>query len=141
MTQSLLERLSPTNRVLKRAQYEAFAFSLYDGDVVVRNESHLNPTDHEYRVTVVDGIPTTCECPADKRFEGPCKHRTALAIRPTILDVATQMQLVADGGVTTETTPTDSKEDTEIQECDCQYLNDDFPCWECVKTGRRELPE
>ena len=74
MTQSLLERLSPTNRVLKRAQYEAFAFSLYDGDVLVRNESHLNPADHEYRVTVVDGIPTACECPADKRFDGLCKH-------------------------------------------------------------------
>jgi len=98
MTQTALERLSPTNRVLKRAQYEAFAFSLYDGDVLIRNESHLNPADHEYRVTIVDGIPTTCECPADKRFEGPCKHRTAIAIRPTILDVATQMQLVADGG-------------------------------------------
>jgi len=141
MTQSLLERLSPTNRVLKRAQYEAFAFSLYDGDVLIRNESHLNPADHEYRVTVVDGIPTTCECPADKRFEGPCKHRTAIAIRPTILDVATQMQLVADGGVTTESTPLDPEDDTEVEECDCQYLTDDFPCWECVKTGRRDLPK
>ena len=97
MTQSLLERLSPTNRVLKRAQYEAFAFSLYDGDILIRNESHLDPADHEYRVTVVDGIPESCECPADERFDGPCKHRTAIAIRPTILDVATQMQLVDDG--------------------------------------------
>jgi hypothetical protein len=141
MTQTVLERLNPTNRVLKRAQYEAFAFSLYDGDVLVRNESHLNPADHEYRVTVVDGIPKTCECPADKRFEGPCKHRTAIAIRPPILDVATQMQLVADGGVTTEKTPIDPEDDTEVQKCDCQYLNDDFPCWDCVKTGRRELPE
>mgnify|MGYP006286582949 CR=1 FL=1 len=92
MTQSLLERLSPTNRVLKRAQYEAFAFSLYDGDILIRNESHLDPADHEYRVTVVDGIPESCECPADERFD-----RTAIAIRPTILDVATQMQLVDDG--------------------------------------------
>ena len=61
MTQTALERLSPTNRILKRAQYEAFAFSPYDVDVLVRNESHLNPADHEYRITVVDGIPTTCE--------------------------------------------------------------------------------
>ena len=141
MTQSLLERLSPTNRVLKRAQYEAFAFSLYDGDVLVRNESHLQPGDHEYRVTIVDGIPESCECPADKRFDGPCKHRTAIAIQPTILDVATQMQLVADGGVTIKKAPLGPEEDTSIQECDCQYLTDDFPCWECVKTGRRELPE
>ncbi len=117
MTQSLLERLSPTNRVLKRAQYEAFAFSLYDGDVLVRNESHLNPGDHEYRVTIVEGIPTTCECPADKRFDGPCKHRTAIAIRPPILDVATQMQLVEDGGLTVETTSTEPENDTEVKEC------------------------
>jgi hypothetical protein len=39
--------------------------------------------------------------------------------------------------VTTESTPTDPEDDTEIQECDCQYLTDDFPCWVCVKTGRR----
>ena len=100
MTQTVLERLSPTNRVLKRAQYEAFAFSLYDGDVLIRNE-----------------------------------------IRPTILDVATQLQSVADGGVTTESTPTNSEDDTEAEVCDCQYLTVDFPCWECVRTGRRDLPE
>jgi len=141
MTQTVLERLSPKNRVLKRAQYEAFAFSLFDGDVLVRNESHLNPADHEYCVTISDGIPTTCECPADKRFEGPCKHRTAIAIRPKILDVATQMQLVADGGVRTEKTSLEAGDDTDLPQCDCQHLNDDFPCWECVKTGRRELPD
>jgi len=141
MAHSLLERLSPPNRVLKRAQYEACAFSLYDGDVLVRNESHLNPADHEYRVTIVDGVPESCECPANERFDGPCKHRTAVAIRPAIVDVATQMQLVADGGSTTESTATDPEDDTEVQECDCPYLNDDFPCWECVKTGRRNLPE
>lgn len=141
MTQLALEKLSPTTRVLKRAQYEAFEFSLYDGDVLVRNESYLNPADHEYRVTVDDGVPESCECPADTRFDGPCKHRIAVAIRPIILDVATQMQLVADGGSPTETTPIDPEDDTAVEECDCQYLSDDFPCWECVKTGRRELPE
>jgi len=67
MTQTAFERLGPTNRVLKRAQYEACAFSLYDGDVLIRNESHLNPADYEYCVTIVDGIPTACECPADER--------------------------------------------------------------------------
>ncbi len=141
MTQTALERLDPTNRVLKRAQYEAFEFSLCDGDVLVRNESHLRPTDHEYRVTVIDGIPTTCECPADEHFDGPCKHRTAVAIRSRILDVATQMQLVADGGITTERTLCKKENKTRVRECDCQYLSDDFPCWECVKTGRRDLPE
>jgi len=51
------------------------------------------------------------------------------------------MQLVADGGLTVKKAPLKPEDDSELQECDCQYLNDDFPCWECVKTGRRELPE
>jgi hypothetical protein len=38
------------------------------------------------------------------------------------------MQLVADGGVTTKKEFLEPEDDTEIQECDCQYLNDDFPC-------------
>ncbi len=92
MTQLPLERLRPKNRVLKRAQYEAFAFALFDGDVLVRNESHRNPSEHEYLVSIVDGIPVRCECPADDQFDGPCKHRTAVAIRPQILDVAMKMQ-------------------------------------------------
>jgi len=82
MATTLLDSLEPTNRVLKRAQYEAFEFSLLDGDVRVRNESHQNPADHEYRVTVVDGVPETCECPADTVSDGACKHRVAVAIRP-----------------------------------------------------------
>jgi len=62
MAITLLDSLEPTNRVLKRAQYEAFEFSLLDGDIRVRNESHQNPADHEYRVTVVvDGVPAACE--------------------------------------------------------------------------------
>jgi len=60
MAITLLDSLEPTNRVLKRAQYEAFEFSLLDGDIRVRNESHQNPADHEYRVTVVDGVPAAC---------------------------------------------------------------------------------
>ena len=37
------------NRILKRAQYEAFAFAWVDGEVRVRNESHAEPSAHEYR--------------------------------------------------------------------------------------------
>ena len=90
--------LEPTNRVLKRAQYEALEFSLLDGDVLVRNESHRAPAAHTYRVTVVDGVPIACECPAAAGSEGPCKHRVAVATRPRILDVATRMQAAADSG-------------------------------------------
>lgn len=102
MVQSLLGSLEPTNRVLKRAQYEAFEFSLLDGDVYVRNESPQNPANHEYHVSVIDGVPAVCECPADATYDGPCKHRVAVAIRPRILDIATKMQAVADGGVVTD---------------------------------------
>lgn len=80
MTRPLLKRLDPPDRVLKRAQYEPFEFSLLDGDIRVRNGSHRNPADHEYRVTVVDGIPATCDCPADTAYECLCKHRVAVAI-------------------------------------------------------------
>ena len=128
-----LETLDPTNRVLKRAQYEAFDFSLLDGDVRVRNESHQGSANYDYRVSVVDGVPTACECPADAAYDGPCKHRVAVTIRPRILDIATKVQTVADGGVAAV-----AQEDDE--ECDCDEL-DDFPCWHCVETGRRELPD
>jgi len=142
MTRPLFERLDPPDRVLKRAQYEAFEFSLLDSDVRVRNGSHQNPADHEYRVTVVDGVPATCDCPADTAYDGPCKHRVAVAIRPRILDIATKMRAVADGGGTTDNGGvTDHSDDADTTQCDCPELPDDFPCWECVRTGRRDLPE
>lgn len=98
MKQPPFAHLDPSNRVCKRAQYEAFAFSLQAGDVRVRNESHLDPAAHEYRVSVVDGLPVSCTCPADEGDDDPCKHRVAVAIRPTILDLAMAMQAVSDCG-------------------------------------------
>jgi hypothetical protein len=141
MARALLERLDPTDRVLKRAQYEAFEFSLLDGDVRVRNESHQNPANHEYRVTVVDGVPASCDCPADAAYDGPCKHRVAVAIRPRILDIITKMRAVTDGGVApSDEDVADQSDDANTTQCDCDELPDDFPCWECVRTGRRDLP-
>lgn len=138
MPERPLETLDPSTRVLKRAQYEAFAFSLLDGDVRVRNESHSNPANHEYRVRVVDGVPASCACPADAIYEGPCKHRVAVAIRTRILEVATKMRAVADGG----RVPTSAAEEAAVDtRCDCAALDGDVPCWECVRTGRRALPE
>src|SRR6056297_1828761 len=83
-----LERLDFPTRVAKRAQYEAFEFTVTDDGVRVRNCSHADPTDHEYTVTVEDGLPTACTCPADKRFAGACKHRVAVAIRDPVLAAA-----------------------------------------------------
>ncbi|WEL28023.1 SWIM zinc finger family protein [Haloferax volcanii] len=141
MSEPLLARLDPTKRVLKRAQYEAFEFSLFGGDVLVRNVSHADPENHEYNVRIVDGVPTDCECPADKSYSGPCKHRVAVAIRRPILDAVEQMQMVADGGVVTKEQPETGVEDDEAPDnCDCEMLDGDFPCWACVDSGRRELP-
>lgn len=89
---SALAELDPTNRILKRAQYEAFSFQLADGDVLVRNGSHPDPANHEYRVGVEAGVPTSCECPADDNPEHPCKHRVAVAIRDPVLAAASTVR-------------------------------------------------
>lgn len=84
----VLDRLEVSTRVLKRAQYEAFDFRLTDDGVVVRNGSHANPDDHVYTVTIADGLPSACTCPADEHYEVACKHRLAVAIREPVLDAA-----------------------------------------------------
>ena len=33
----------------------------------------------------------------------------------------------------------EDEDDTEPDNCDCEGLGD-FPCWPCVRTGRKELP-
>lgn len=76
----------------------------------------------------VDGVPAACECPADAAYDGPCKHRVAVAIRPQILDIAMKMQAVTDGGlVTDDDHPADQSRDLNATQCDCDELGD-FPC-------------
>ena len=143
-----LGELDATRRTVKRAQYEAMEFSLASDGVQVRNNSHANPESHEYLVKVADGVPATCTCPADDHYSGACKHRVAVAIRRPILDTVKQQQLVADGGIDTQAATSDSDksedeaeaEENEDRDCDCAYLSDDFPCWECFHSGRRDLP-
>ncbi|WP_458208773.1 SWIM zinc finger family protein [Haladaptatus sp. NG-SE-30] len=81
----VLSQLTFTSRVAKRAQYEALEFTIVPEGVLVRNASHANPAEHEYLVTVRDGVPVACECPADDRYDGACKHRVGVAIRTPIL--------------------------------------------------------
>ncbi|WP_123538183.1 SWIM zinc finger family protein [Halosimplex salinum] len=147
-----LQRLEFPTRVAKRAQYEAFEFTLTDDGVVVRNGSHPDPSEHEYLVTVDDGLPTACECPADEQYEGACKHRVAIAIRRPILDAmtTTNQPIVADGGrVDSPTTLSDFEtvtdqrtdgDDSAVPTQDCDDCIGEFPCWECVLSGRKELP-
>ena len=102
-----LDRLdcSTNTRVLWRAQDQSFAFSLVANATIdappvrlrVRNESYADPAAHAYRVTVREGRPVACTCPADAAYEDACKHRVAIAIRPAILHAARKLARL-DGG-------------------------------------------
>jgi hypothetical protein len=51
------------------------------------------------------------------------------------------MRAVTDGGVApSDEDMADQSDDANTTQCDCDELPDDFPCWECVRTGRRDLP-
>jgi hypothetical protein len=136
-----LEALSFSTRVAKRAQYESFTFACVPSGwaIRVRNESHATPTDHEYRVDVDDSVPTSCTCPADTNYEGACKHRVAVAIRPPVLDRLQQRRahdpVITDGGVIESGTadPTDESDPN----ADCSECIGSFPCWDCFRTGKR----
>ena len=63
-----LEQLGFSCQVAKRAQYEAFQFSLTNQGMVVRNGSHTNPEDHECAVRVDEGIRQTVSVRPIKRM-------------------------------------------------------------------------
>jgi hypothetical protein len=134
-----LDRLEVSTRALKRAQYEAFRFQPTGDGIRVRNESHADPAEHVYTVRMADGVPTACSCPADRYGDTACKHRIAVAIRRPALDTtrestetADSTSAVPDGG---ETVP-----DSAPESCTCDDLPGTFPCWPCVRTGRRAVP-
>ena len=87
-----LETLDFSTKAAKRAQYEAFEFRLLEDGVLVRNGSYADPMAHEYLVSVDDGIPRRCTCPADIHYEKACKHRVAVAIREPVLDAVESSQ-------------------------------------------------
>ncbi|QLH79937.1 SWIM zinc finger family protein [Halosimplex rubrum] len=138
-----LNQLEFSSGVAKRAQYEAFEFTLSHGGVQVRNGSHEHPSEHEYLVRIDDGVPVSCSCPADKHYEGACKHRVAVAIRRPLIDAiadrATGKTVAPDGGRIE--TATDSNNEERTADEACSECLDDFPCWECVRTGNKPLPE
>lgn len=177
-----LDRLDTTTRILKRAQYEAFAFERCQAGVRVRNESHADPSAHTYVVTVRAGLPTACTCPADVRRDAACKHRVAVAIRPPVLaadggggrcdqsvpdaeeaeaapsdppadrrdrrtgDAEPDRENSSTGTADTEragdaaTASSADTTDDRPADCDCAALSGAFPCWPCVRAGRRTLP-
>ena len=135
-----LQELEFSSRVAKRAQYEAFEFTLTNRGVMVRNGSHANPSEHEYVVRVVDGVPTDCECPANHSYEGACKHRVAVAIRTPVLNAAREHgeRALADGGVVGAGGSGQGEEEVDSE---CEDCIGDFPCWECYRTGKKGFPE
>jgi hypothetical protein len=130
-----LTALEYTDRVLKRAQYEAFEFTVDDQTVHVRNGSHANPAEHEYEVHVENGIPQRCTCPADEQYEGACKHRVGVAIRTPLIQACAQQRVAADGGRPGKKDPNQNESSSQ-----CTSLGG-FPCWECVRTGRRDITD
>jgi hypothetical protein len=139
----VLTQLDVLNRFLKRAQYEAFSFSVHRQSIRVRNESYANPDEHEYLVTISNGVPTRCSCPADRRYPEACKHRLAVAIREPVLSAAREdesSRVIADGGTQTAATPA-PEEDEPPSWCGCAGLRGDFPCWECFSRGLKPLPD
>ena len=86
---SAVDDLEFTRATGKRAVY--FSFSVGAGYVEVTNESHPDPDAHRYRVDIVDGEPTRCECPAAQFHCGPgeaCKHQLAVALAPAVCRAA-----------------------------------------------------
>jgi hypothetical protein len=143
-----LNRLDAPNRIIKRAQYEALEFELLETNVLVRNESHADPENHEYLVVIEADLPVSCTCPADEHYENACKHRVAVAMRRPIIDFAREAKLVADGGSTRKRRdtpsllPSDSeggREESEDEDCECSDLPGEFPCWNCYRAWTKEF--
>jgi len=141
MSKSALEVLDADEQVQKRAQWEAFEFTvLGDGGVEVVNGSHADADDHTYTVHVVGDIPSDCTCPAWEFQPGACKHMVAVAIRDPVLDAATDAPTARTDGGTAVDVATETDTDTDgdrPDDCDCGDWNHglDLPCWPCYRDG------
>ncbi|WP_255150109.1 SWIM zinc finger family protein [Halorarius halobius] len=144
-----LDRLETTDRSLHRAQTEQFAFRLEAGDVIVRNLTYKEPSEHEYRITIEEGVPVDCTCPAEEHYAPACKHRVAVAIRDAVREAAVRMQVAADGGEVADPPAAEREPDDEdvasvtepSEDCDCTNLPEGVPCWPCFRDGRATFDE
>ncbi|WP_435157865.1 SWIM zinc finger family protein [Haladaptatus sp. DFWS20] len=111
-----------------RAEGEQFTFDVVaPGLIDVTSESHETPADHQYVVSIDDMTDelVACTCSHHVHRNAFCKHMAAV-------ETATN-----DG--TLEAFPSETIDDAEPENCDCDGLGG-FPCWECVRTGRKVLP-
>ena len=166
---SIVDELTFGAKTSKRVTWEAFEFTVCGPhQVEVTNAAYgYEKDEHSYVVGVEEpdgrAVPAECECKADRyNEEYDCKHKVALATiggsvvlqaavdcpTPTVDTERTtastsQNKLRADDGAVVEKTDEDSPslDAEEHDECDCVNLSDNFPCWPCVRDGKRELPE
>lgn len=93
-------------RAVKRAQWENMRLAACPGagKVNVCNVSYgvAAKPEHTYTVTIENGMPVACTCPAFEHREGLCKHCLAVAADEEVLAEATPEPTpptaVADGG-------------------------------------------
>ena len=131
---SVVAQLNFGAKTAKRVAWESWEFTVVGPfEIEVTNASYgFLKDEHSYRVLVAEKegapLPVQCDCPADQYHdEYDCKHKVAVAAvgGPTVLQAAVDYavapeQVRADGG------------------CECDA--DEFPCFECYHSGRRELP-
>ena len=152
---SIVDQLDFSAKTARRVTWEEWEFTVVGPhQVEVTNASYgYLKDDHSYLVGIeVRGgraLPVECQCPADIHHDQDCKHKVALAAigGQTVLNAAVQYEtpettdkpevktvadkLRGDGGVVAPSNPTED-------DCDCERLSD-FPCWPCVRDGRRSL--
>ncbi|WP_227357655.1 SWIM zinc finger family protein [Haladaptatus salinisoli] len=93
----------------------------------VTNESHDNPAEQQYVVTLDDVTDDAmaCTCPHHGHLSTFCKHMAGV-------------ENVTDDG-TLDVFSSKDKDDVDSEGCDCDGLGG-FPCWPCMQTGLAELP-
>ena len=166
---SIVDELTFSAKTSKRVGWEAWEFKIIGPhQVEVTNASWgFQKADHSYIVGVekrdCGPLPAECGCKADRyNEEYDCKHKVALATvaGPVVLQAAIECptptvntegtttqtlkdKLKTDGGTATEGTNEDTPplNEAKQEEYDCDDLRENFPCWSCVRRGKRELPE
>ncbi|WP_227379993.1 SWIM zinc finger family protein [Haladaptatus halobius] len=116
----------------KRAQAEQFSFDIQaPGLVEITNQSHEHPAEYQYTVSIDDVTKElmACTCPHHVHRNAFCKHMAAVE---TARDDDTLTAFLSDDDETDD-------DDSEPEDCDCDGLGG-FPCWPCVRTGRKALP-
>ncbi|WP_255150256.1 SWIM zinc finger family protein [Halorarius halobius] len=142
-----VEELDFDTRTSKRVAWESWEFTVIGPhQVEVTNASYgFLKDDHTYTVGVEnrDGlaVPAECDCPADVHGDRDCKHKVALATvgGPTVLNAAVAVETPT--AETSEAPDPVTGADKLRADGGCECDRDDFPCFDCFRAGRRDLPE